>query len=85
MAKSRWQIENQGCNDGKKRYGLEHIPHRHENSLLIHGLFTILALLIEHLYRARYPHRGTHAPLTPIEFLRLLRLNLTLPIPSGFG
>jgi len=85
LAKSRWQIENQGFNDGKNRYGLEHIPHHHENSLLIHWLFTILALVIEHLYRARYLHRGTHALLTPIEFLRLLRLNLALPTNSGFG
>jgi hypothetical protein len=25
MAKSRWEIENQGFNDAKSRHGLEHI------------------------------------------------------------
>ncbi len=35
MAKSRWEIENQGFNDAKSRYGLEHICHPHANSLLI--------------------------------------------------
>ncbi len=33
MAKSRWEIENQGFNDAKNRYGFEHICH-HELSLL---------------------------------------------------
>jgi hypothetical protein len=28
MAKSRWQIENQGFNDAKNRYGLEQSPRR---------------------------------------------------------
>ncbi len=35
MAKSRWHIENEGFNDAKNRYGLEHIRHHHERSLLI--------------------------------------------------
>jgi hypothetical protein len=35
MAKSRWQIENQGCNDAKNRYGLAHICDHHPGSLLI--------------------------------------------------
>jgi len=32
-AKSRWEIENQGFNDAKNRYGFEHIDHHHPNSL----------------------------------------------------
>jgi len=84
LAKSRWQIENQGFNDAKNRYGFEHIPHHHENSMLIHWLFIVLALVIEHLFRTRYLHRGNHAPLSPIQFLRQLRLGLTaFPIASG--
>jgi Transposase DDE domain len=38
MAKSRWQIENEGFNDAKNRYGLEHIGYHHERSLLIDGV-----------------------------------------------
>jgi predicted small metal-binding protein len=53
MAKSRWEIENQGFNDAKSRHGLEHICHHHANSLLIGWLLTMLALTIERLYRLR--------------------------------
>ena len=49
MAKSRWEIENQGFNDAKSRHGLEHICHHHANSLLIGWLLTMLALTIERL------------------------------------
>lgn len=76
FAKSRWEIENEGFNDGKTRYGLEHIRHHHANSLLVGWLLTIFALTIERLYRLRYLHRGCHRPATPIEFLRMLRLSL---------
>ena len=64
MAKSRWQIENQGFNDAKNRYGLEHICDHDPNSLLIVWLLTCLALTLERLYRLRYLHRGTH-PVRP--------------------
>jgi hypothetical protein len=79
FAKSRWEIENEGFNDGKTRHGLEHISHHHANSLLIGWLLTILALTIERLYRLRYLHRGTHRPATAIEFVRALRLSLCPP------
>jgi hypothetical protein len=81
FAKSRWEIENEGFNDGKTRYGLEHIRHHHANSLLVGWLLTIFALTIERLYRLRYLHRGRRRPATPIEFLRLLRLSLCSPTP----
>jgi len=79
MAKSRWQIENQGFNDAKNRYGLEHICDHHPRSLLIVWLLTCLALTLERLYRLRYLHRGTRAAHTAIELLRLLLLTLSAP------
>lgn len=78
LAKSRWEVENQGFNDGKNRYGMEHIAHHEENSLLVKWLLTLLAIVIERLYRERYLKRGTHSALTSIQFLRLLRLSLGL-------
>jgi Transposase DDE domain len=76
MAKARWEIENQGFNDAKNRYGFEHITHHHANSLLVCWLLLTLALTIERLFRLRHLHRGTHPPLSAIALLRILRLNL---------
>lgn len=80
MAKSRWEIKNEGFNDAKNRYGFEHICHHHPNSLLVNWLIIALTLTLERLYRERYLHRGTHDLLEPIELLRLLRLSLARPI-----
>jgi Transposase DDE domain len=80
LAKSRWEIENQGFNDAKNRYRLEHICHHHANSLLLVWLITCLALTIERLYRLRHLHRGTHPVRSAIELLRLLRLSLARPV-----
>jgi hypothetical protein len=82
MAKSRWEIENQGFNDGKNRYGLEFVGHHHQNSFVMRWLIAILAIVIERLYRQRYLVRGCHGPMTPIAFLRLLRLALA-PRPKA--
>jgi hypothetical protein len=79
LAKSRWEIDNQGFNDAKSRYGLEHICHHHPQSLLLVWLITCFALTIERLYRMRYLHWGTHRVRTAMEFLRLLRLSLASP------
>jgi len=79
LAKSRWEIENQGFNDAKNRHGLEHICHHHPNSLLLTWLLVALALTIERLYRLRYLHRGSHPVYTAIALLRLLRLSLSSP------
>jgi hypothetical protein len=76
MAKSRWEIENQGFNDAKNRYGFEHICHHHPNSLLINWLIIALMLTLERLYRNRYLHRGIHSVLEPITLLRLLWISL---------
>jgi hypothetical protein len=82
MAKSRWEIENQGFNDAKNRYGFEHICHHECRSLLLVWLLTCLALTVERLYRVRYLHRGTHPVRTPIALLLLLQLSLGLSVAA---
>ena len=81
MAKSRWEIENQGFNDAKNRYGFEHICHHERHSLLLVWLLTCLALTIERLYRIRYLHRGPHPILQAITLWQLLWLSLSRPVP----
>jgi hypothetical protein len=82
MAKSRWEIENQGFNETKNQHDLEHIAHHHANSLLLGWLLTFLALTLERLYRLRYLHRGSHRRLSAIGLCRLLWLSLTRPAPN---
>ena len=79
LAKSRWEIENQGFNDAKNRYGMEPICHHHPNSLLTLWLLLALGLTIERLYRIRYLHRGDHPLRTAIELLRILWFHLAVP------
>jgi Transposase DDE domain len=79
MAKSRWEVENQGFNDAKNRYGLAHIAHHQSQSLVARWLLLLLALTVERLYRLRYLHRGRRPPRTAIEFVRELRLSLCPP------
>ena len=85
IAKSRWEIENQGFNDAKNRYGMEHICHHQQNSILLVWLITFLAMMIERLYRVRYLHRGTHRRCTADQLCRFLWLSLSAvgPINSG--
>jgi len=83
MAKSRWEIENQGFNDGKNRYGLEHICHHHPNSLLINWLIIVLTLTLERLYRNRFLHRGSHPTLEAVTLVRLLWMSLGNTINSS--
>jgi hypothetical protein len=83
MAKSRWEIENQGFNEAKSRHGLEHICHHHANSLLIGWLLAILALTIERLYRLRYLHRGKHQVHNSAQLLLLLWLSLSRPYATN--
>jgi hypothetical protein len=82
MAKSRWTIENQGFNDAKTRYGLEHLCHHEANSVLITWLLTALALTIERLYRLRYLHRGPHPVRAAIDLLRTLWVSLGRPFTA---
>ena len=83
LAKSRWEIENQGFNDAKNRYGFEHICHHERHSLLAVWLLTCLALTIERLYRVRYLHRGTHPVRAAIDLLLLLQLSLGMPVATA--
>ena len=83
MAKSRWEIENQGFNDAKSRHGLEHICHHHANSLLIGWLLTMLALTVERLYRIRYLHRGKHRVPSSAQLMLLLWLSLSRPCAAN--
>jgi hypothetical protein len=83
MAKSRWEIENQGFNEAKSHHGLEHIAHHHANSLLIGWLLIMLALTIERLYRLRYLHRGKHRVPTGAQMLLHLWLSLSRPRPAN--
>lgn len=76
FAKNRWEVENPVFNDAKNRFGFEHTPHHHANSLLLHWLLIFLTLCIERLYRLRYLHRGEHPPLSSIDLLRRLRLSV---------
>jgi len=81
VAKSRWEIENQGFNDAKNRHDLEHIHHHHPASLLIGWLLVMFALTLERLYRLRYLHRGSHRPCTAIDLVRAFRLSLATAVP----
>lgn len=85
MAKSRWEIENQGFNDAKNRYGLEHISHHHANSVLVSWLLTFLAMVIERLYRIRYLHRGKHSVTSAEQLCRLLWISLSQPHSADTG
>jgi len=76
MAKSRWEIENQCFNDAKNRYGLAHVAHHHANSILVNWLLTLLAILIERLYRLRHLHRGRHPVRSAQSLCRQLWLSL---------
>ena len=83
VAKSRWEIENQGFNVAKNRHDLEHIHHHHPTSLLIGWLVVMFALTLERLYRLRYLHRGSHQPRAAIAFMRTLRLSLATAVPCN--
>jgi hypothetical protein len=85
MAKSRWEIENQGFNDGKNRYGMEHICHHEPNSVLIVWLLILLALVIERLYRLRNLHRGDHGIRSAMDLVTYLWLSLGSRSPPDTG
>ena len=80
IAKSRWEIENQGFNVAKNQHALEHVHHHHPASLLINWLLVMFALTLERLFRLRYLHRGTHRPPAAIDLVRRFRLSLATPI-----
>lgn len=79
MAKSRWSIENQGFNDAKNRYHLEHISHHEASSITMRCLLIFLTLTIERLYRLRHIHRGAHAVLQSIDLWQALIFSVARP------
>ena len=81
LAKSRWEIENQGFNDAKNLHGMEHIQHHHPNSLLVNWLFLPLALIIERLYRVRYLRRGDHPTRSSMQLKVLFGFPFGPPMP----
>ena len=85
MAKSRWEVENQGFNDAKNRHELERIQHHHTPSLRIHWLLVMYALMLERLFRLRCLHRGNHRPQSVIALVRCFRLSLATPIGPDSG
>jgi hypothetical protein len=76
IAKSRWEIENQGFNEAKTSHGLAHIPHHEAHCLVIFWLVLCLALTMERLFRLRFLRRGKHAPAAAVEFARTMWLAL---------
>jgi len=84
LAKSRWEIENQGFNEAKTRHGLEHICHHDANALLVGWLLLLLGLVIERLYRHCFLHRGKHPRISAADLLVLLVHALARP-PSRAG
>jgi hypothetical protein len=85
IAKSRWEIENRGFNDGKNRYGLEHLCHHEPTSILIVWLLVLLALVIERLYRIRHLHRGEHGVRSAADLCTHLWLSLGSRSPPESG
>ena len=85
MAKSRWEIENRGFNDGKNRYGMEHICHHEPNSMLIVWLLILLALVIERLYRLRFLRRGNHGVRSAMDLFTYLWMSLGSRPPPDTG
>jgi hypothetical protein len=79
LAKSRWEIENQGFNDAKNRYDMEHICHHDANALLVGWLLLLLGLVIERLYRLCHLHRGSHPRLSAADLVALLWRALDRP------
>jgi hypothetical protein len=76
LAKNRWEIENQGFNDAKNRYGMEHICHHDANALTVGWLLLLLSLVIERLYRLCFLHRGSHPCSSAADLVALLWLAL---------
>ena len=81
LAKSRWEIENQGFNDAKNRYGMEHICHHDANALVVGWLLLQLSLVIERLYRLCFLHRGARPRASAADLVTLLWLALRPPRP----
>jgi len=76
MAKSRWEIENQGFNEAKTWHGMEHICRHQANAVLVGWLLLALSLVIERLYRTCYLHRGPHPVRAAADLAMILMIEL---------
>lgn len=76
LAKSRWEIENQGFNEAKAHHGMEHTCRHDAKALLVTWLIALLAMLIDRLFRNCYLHRGCHPVIAAIELCHRLWLSL---------
>jgi hypothetical protein len=76
LAKSRWEIENQGFNEAKAHHGMEHACRHNANALLVTWLIALIAMLIDRLFRNCYLHRGDHPVIAAIELCHRLWLSL---------
>jgi hypothetical protein len=85
LAKSRWEIENQGFNEAKTRHGMEHICRHDQNALMVGWLLLLMGLVIERLYRLCYLHRGSHPRITAADLQTLLLLALARPAIHDSG
>jgi hypothetical protein len=85
LAEGRREIENQGFNEAKNRYGLEHICHHQTRSWQGVGLPALPAMVIERLNRRRYLHRGRHPVRTSRRLVRRIWLSLAPRPPAGSG
>jgi hypothetical protein len=81
MAKSRWEIENQGFNEAKAYHGMEHACRHSANALLVTWLIALMAMVIDRLFRHCYLHRGNHPVIAAIDLCLRLWLSLRDPKP----
>ncbi len=79
MAKSRWELENQGFHDAKNRYGMEHICHHQANSVLVSRLITLLAWSSSASTASALRTASWHPVRSAEHLCRLLRLSLSRP------
>jgi hypothetical protein len=79
LAKSRWEIENEGFNDAKTRHGMEHICRHNANALLVGWLLLLLAMVIERLYRLCHLHRGVRPRISAADLLAQMLIDLGRP------
>jgi hypothetical protein len=79
MAKSRWEIENEGFNEAKTRHGMEHICRHHANAVVVGWLLMALGIAIERLFRLCYLRRGNHPVRTAADLVQVLLLALGRP------
>jgi hypothetical protein len=79
MAKSRWEIENEGFNESKTRHGVAHICRHQANAVVVGWLLMALGIAFERLFRLCYLWRGSHPVRTAAGLVQVLLLALGRP------